>query len=254
MNDDSKTLSGQVAIVTGAGKGIGAGIARSLAEAGAAVVVNYASAKEDAERVVAEITAKDGRAIAVQADVSKEADVARLFAETKKAFGQVHVVVNNAGRYAFGPLETVTVAEIERQLATNVTGVLLMIREAGRAFGDAGGSIVNIGSAASSLRGAGTALYTATKCAVDGITVAMSRELAPRKIRVSSINPGPTATEGAVAMGVVPGGEMETAMAANIPLGRIGQPSDIGPIAVFLASKASAWVTGEIIVASGGLR
>ncbi len=256
MNNDSKTggkaLSGQVAIVTGASKGIGAGIARSLAEAGAAVVVNYAGAKADAERVVAEITAKDGRALAVQADVSNEADVARLFAEAKKAFGQVTVLVNNAGRYAFGPLESVTVEEIQRQLDTNVKGVLLTTREAARALAD-GGSIVNIGSAASSLKSAGGALYTATKCAVDGITGVMARELAPRKIRVNSINPGPTATEGAAAMGVL-GGDIEKAMVAQIPLGRMGQPADMGPIAVFLASPASAWVTGEVIVASGGLR
>ncbi len=257
MNNDSKadgkSLSGHVAIVTGASKGIGAGIARSLAEAGAAVVVNYAGAKADADRVVAEITAKDGRAVAVQADVSKEADVARLFVEAKKAFGQVTVLVNNAGVYSFGPLESVTVEEIQRQLATNVTGVLLTIREAGRAFGDGGGSIVNIGSAASSLRTAGGALYTATKCAVDGITGVMARELAPRKIRVNSINPGPTATEGAAAMGVL-GGDIEKGMIATIPLGRMGQPADIGPVAVFLASAASGWLTGEILVASGGLR
>jgi 3-oxoacyl-[acyl-carrier protein] reductase len=251
MNNDSKTLDGQVAIVTGASKGIGAGIARSLAEAGAAVVVNYAGAKADADRVVAEITAKDGRAIAVQADVANEADVARLFAEAKKAFGQVTVLVNNAGRYAFGPLESVTVEEIRRQLDTNVTGVLLTTREAARALAD-GGSIVNIGSAASSIKSAGGALYTATKCAVDGITGVMARELAPRKIRVNSINPGPTATEGAAAMGISE--DMVKAMVAQIPLGRMGQPADIGPIAVFLASPASAWVTGEVIVASGGLR
>jgi 3-oxoacyl-[acyl-carrier protein] reductase len=256
MNNESKTdgkaLSGQVAIVTGASKGIGAGIARSLADAGAAVVVNYAGAKADADRVVAEISAGDGRAIAVQADVSIEADVTRLFAEAKKAFGQVTVLVNNAGRYAFGPLESVTVEEIQRQLDSNVKGVLLTTREAGRALAD-GGSIVNIGSAASSLKSAGGALYTATKCAVDGITGVMARELAPRKIRVNSINPGPTATEGAAAMGVL-GGDIEKAMVAQIPLGRMGQPADMGPIAVFLASPASAWVTGEVIVASGGLR
>lgn len=248
-----KKLENKVAIVTGAGKGIGAEIARTLGAEGATVVVNYASATADAKRVVDAIVAGGGRAVSIQADVSVPADVERLFAETKERFGRLDVLVNNAGRYGFGPLESVTVEEFHRQMDTNVLGVLLVSRAAARAFGPEGGSIVNIGSAASSDPRPGTVLYTATKYAVDGITGVLARELAPQKIRVNSVNPGATETEGAHALGIM-GSDFVNHIVAGTPLGRLGQPTDIAPVVAFLASADAGWLTGETLVVSGGAR
>jgi 3-oxoacyl-[acyl-carrier protein] reductase len=249
------TLNGKVALVTGASKGIGAGIAKGLAAAGAAVVVNYSTDRPGAEAVVNEITKAGGRAIAVPGDVSKSAGVARLFVETKTAYGALDVLVNNAAVYKFGPLEEMTEEEFHREFNTNVLGPMLMIREALNYFGPHGGSIINIGSAASQLTPPNLSIYTATKSALDAITRVLARELGSRKIRVNSINPGATATEGARAAGVIgAGSDYEKQMIAMTPLGRIGQPSDIAPIAVFLASEESRWLTGEIILASGGQR
>jgi 3-oxoacyl-[acyl-carrier protein] reductase len=246
-------LAGKVAVVTGASKGIGAGIAKGLAAAGAAVVVNYASSKEGADRVVAEITGSGGTAIAVQGDVSKAADVKRLFAEAKKAFGTLDVLVNNAGVYQFAPLEDVTESEFHRQFNTNVLGLILATQEAVKHFGDNGGSVINIGSTVTSLGMPGTTVYTATKGAVDAITHVHSKELGPRNIRVNSINPGGVETEGTHTMGMI-GSDMEKQLVAQTPLGRMGQPGDIATIAVFLASTDAGWLTGEILLASGGLR
>jgi len=246
-------LQGKVAVVTGASKGIGAGIAKSLAAAGAAVVVNYASSREGADRVVADITKAGGKAIALQGDVAKAADVERLFTEAKKAYGRLDVLVNNAGIYQFAPLEELTEELFHRQFNTNVLGLLQASREAVKHFGADGGSIVNISSVASQLGLPGSSVYAATKGAVDTITQVLAKELAPKKIRVNSINPGGVETEGTHAIGVI-GGDFEKQMIAQTPLGRIGQPEDIAPIAVFLASSDSGWLTGEKLIASGGMR
>jgi len=246
-------LVGKVAVVTGASKGIGAGIAKALAAAGAAVVVNYSSSKEGADRVVTEITGSGGKAIAVQGDVSKAADVKRLFAEAKKAFGTLDVLVNNAGVYQFAPLEDVTESEFHRQFNTNVLGLILATQEAVKHFGEHGGSVINIGSVVSRLGMPGSTVYTATKGAVDAITLVHSKELGPRNIRVNSINPGGVETEGTHTMGMV-GSDMEKQMVAQTPLGRLGQPGDIATIAVFLASADAGWLTGEKLLASGGMR
>jgi 3-oxoacyl-[acyl-carrier protein] reductase len=246
-------LTGKVAIVTGASKGIGASIAQGLAEAGAAVVINYSSSKTGADRVVSEITRKGGKAVAVQGDVSKAEDVQRLFAETKKAFGSLDVLVNNAGIYKFEPLESISEGEFHRQFNTNVLGLLLATQEAVKHFGAEGGSVINIGSVASSKTPPTSAVYSATKGAVDAITRVLAKELGPRKIRVNSINPGGVDTEGVRQAGVK-GSEFEKRMVAETPLGRFGQPEDIAPIAVFLASGSSGWLTGETLLASGGLR
>jgi 3-oxoacyl-[acyl-carrier protein] reductase len=246
-------LTDKVAVVTGASKGIGAGIARGLADAGAAVVVNYATDSQSALRVVADIESRGGRAIAVQADVSKPDEVRQLFAETKAAFGRLDVLVNNAGVYKFFPIEALDEAELSRQFSTNVFGTLQVTSQAVGQFGPDGGSIINIGSVASSLNLPETAVYTATKAAVDAITGVLAKELAPRKIRVNSINPGGVETEGLHSLGVI-GSDFEKQMIAQTPLGRLGQPDDIAPIAVFLASNDSGWLTGETLSASGGLR
>jgi 3-oxoacyl-[acyl-carrier protein] reductase len=246
-------LANKVAVVTGASKGIGAGIARSLAAEGAAVVVNYASSKGDAERVVAEIAAKGGKAIAVQGDVSKASDVQRLFGETKRAFGKLDVLVNNAGIYQFAPLGEITEEQFHRQFNTNVLGLILASQEAAKLIGPEGGSIINIGSTASRATPPMTAVYTATKGAVDAITQVLAKELGPKKIRVNSINPGMVETEGVHAAGII-GSDFQKQWESQTPLGRIGQPEDIAPIAVFLASADSGWLTGEILLASGGLR
>ena len=246
-------LKGKVAVVTGASKGIGAGIAKGLASAGASVVVNYATSKEDADRVVAEITRKDGKAIAVQGDVAKAADIKRLFQETKKAFGSLDVLVNNAGVYAFSPLEGVTEEEFHRQFGINVLGLVLATREALKYFGPAGGSVINIGSGVTEITPPETVVYTATKGAVDSITRVLSKELGPKKIRVNSINPGFTETEGVHSMGVLES-DFGKQLLGQTPLGRIGQPRDIAQVAVFLASPESEWLTGDVILASGGLR
>jgi 3-oxoacyl-[acyl-carrier protein] reductase len=246
-------LENKVAVVTGASKGIGAGIAKSLAAEGAAVVVNYASSKEGADRVVAEITRKGGKAVAVQGDVSKASDVRRIFAETKKAYGKLDVLVNNAGVYQFAALGEITEEQFHRQFNTNVLGLILATQEAAKLFGPEGGSIINIGSTASSLTPPATAVYTATKGAVDAVTHVLAKELGPKKIRVNSINPGMVETEGVHTSGVI-GSDFQKQMEAQTPLGRIAQPDDIAPIAVFLASADSGWLTGETLLASGGLR
>ena len=246
-------LANKVAVVTGSSKGIGAGIAKGLAAEGAAVVVNYSSSKEGAERVVAEIKAKGGKAIAVQGDVAKAKDVQRIFAETKKAFGRLDVLVNNAGVYEFAPLDQITEEQFHRMFGTNVLGLILATQEAARHFGAEGGSIINIGSTASSLTPPTASVYTATKGAVDSITRTLAKELGPRRIRVNSINPGVVETEGTHTAGVI-GSDLQKGFEAQTPLGRIGQPDDIAPVAVFLASADSGWLTGEMLLASGGLR
>lgn len=246
-------LAGKVAVVTGASKGIGAGIAKSLAAEGAAVVVNYASSREGAEKVVAEITAKGGKAIAVKGDVSKAEEVKAIFAQTDKAYGRLDVLVNNAGIYAFAPLEEVTETEFHRQFNTNVLGLLLASQEAEKHFGPEGGSIINIGSVATDVNFPATSVYTATKGAVTSITRVLAKELGPKKIRVNSINPGMVETEGVHAAGFI-GGDLENQTVAQTPLGRIGQPGDIAPVAVFLASGESGWLTGEVLAVSGGVR
>jgi 3-oxoacyl-[acyl-carrier protein] reductase len=244
-------LSGKVAVVTGASKGIGAGIAKSLGAAGACVVVNYASSKEGAERVVAAIAAKGGQAIAVKADVAKAADVKRLFDETKKAFGRVDVLVNNAGVYLFQPLTDVTETEFHRQFNVNVLGTILATQEAAKHFGPQGGSIINISSTASEDAIPTASVYSATKGAVDTMTRVLAAELGPRKIRVNAIAPGGTETEGLHRAGVI-GSAFERATIARTALGRLGQPEDIARVAVFLASDDSAWLTGERLTAAGG--
>jgi 3-oxoacyl-[acyl-carrier protein] reductase len=246
-------LTGKVAVVTGASKGIGAGIAKAFAAEGASVVVNYASDKAGADRVVAEITKKGGKAVAVQGDVSKAADVKRLFAESKKAFGTIHVLVNNAGVYKFGTLESITEEEFHRVFNLNVLGLLLTTQEAVKHFGAEGGSVINIGSGITRLTPPASAVYTATKAAVDSITHVLGKELAAKKIRVNSVNPGGVVTEGTQSSGII-GSDFEKQMVAQTPLGRMGKPEDIAPIAVFLASADSGWMTGEILLASGGMR
>jgi 3-oxoacyl-[acyl-carrier protein] reductase len=246
-------LKNKVAVVTGASKGIGAGIAKSLAAEGAAVVVNYVSSKEGADRVVAEIVAKGGKAVAVQGDVSKASDVQRIFAETKKSFGALDVLVNNAGVYEFAPLGEITEEQFHRQFNTNVLGLILTTQEAVKRFGAGGGSVINIGSTISALTPPTTAVYTATKGAVDAVTHVLAKELGPKKIRVNSINPGMVETEGVHAAGFI-GTDLQKHYEAQTPLGRIAQPDDIAPIAVFLASADSGWLTGETLLASGGLR
>jgi 3-oxoacyl-[acyl-carrier protein] reductase len=246
-------LSGKIAVVTGASKGIGAEIAKSFAAEGAAVVVNYASSKDGADRVVAEIKAKGGKAVAVQGDVAKAADVKKIFAETKQAFGRLDILVNNAGVYNFLPLEEVTEDDFHRHFNVNVLGLLLATQEAAKLFGDKGGSVINIGSAVTELNPPNSVVYTATKGAVDAVTRVLAKELGPKKIRANSINPGVVETEGTHAGGFV-GGDFEKQFVALTPLGRTGQPDDIAPVAVFLASDESRWVTGDLLVVSGGLR
>jgi len=245
-------LTGKVAIVTGASKGIGAGIAKRLGVEGAAVVVNYSSSKEGADRVVAEITGGGGKAIAVQGDVSKADDVRRLFEEAKNAFGAVDVLVNNAGVFEFEPIEEVTEHEFHREFNTNVLGPILTIQQALKHFGPDGGSVINISSIASENPVPNSLVYSATKSAVDSITRVLSKELGARKIRVNTIAPGGVETEGTHRIGVI-GSDFQKQMVAATPLGRFGQPEDIAQVAVFLASEDSRWVTGERIAASGGL-
>jgi 3-oxoacyl-[acyl-carrier protein] reductase len=245
-------LKGKVAVVTGASKGIGAAIAKGLGAAGAYVVVNYSSGKEGADRVVADIAANGGNAIAVKGDVAKAADVRRLFAETKEAFDTLDVLVNNAGVYKFLPLEEITEDEFHREFDINVLGTLLATKEAVKHFGPNGGSVINISSVASAGE-AQAAIYSGTKGAVDAITGALAVELGPRKIRVNAIAPGEVETEGTHSAGII-GSDFEKEMIARTPLGRIGQPVDIARVAVFLASDDSAWLTGERLTAAGGYR
>jgi len=246
-------LKGKVAVVTGASKGIGAAIAKGLAAEGAAVVVNYASSKEGADRVVSEISNKGGKAIAVQGSVAKAADVQRLFAETKKAFGKVDVLVNNAGVYEFKPIEEITEEHYDQIFGTNVKGLLLATKEAVKHFNGDGGSIINIGSVASRTTPPTSSVYSGTKGAVDAITQTLAKELGAKKIRVNSINPGMVETEGVHSAGFI-GSEFHKQHQAQVPLGRIGQPEDIANVAVFLASSDSGWLSGELLIASGGYR
>jgi 3-oxoacyl-[acyl-carrier protein] reductase len=248
-------LERKVALVTGASKGIGAGIAKALASAGAAVVVNYASDRPGAEAVVNAITKAKGRAVAAQADVSKPADVARMFAEVERKFGTLDILVNNAGVYATMPLEAMTEEEFHREINTNLFGPLLTIRESLKHFGPDGGSIINIGSAVSRMHPPGYSVYSASKAGLDAVTGVLAKELAPRKIRVNSVNPGATFSEGTRAAGLLgTGSDFEKHFLALTPLGRIGTPADIAKVVAFLASDDSGWLTGEIILATGGLR
>jgi 3-oxoacyl-[acyl-carrier protein] reductase len=249
----SKKLQGQVAVVTGASKGIGAAIAEHLAAAGAAVVVNYASSKAGAEAVVNRIRRADGKAVAVQADVSKLEDVRRLFAETKKAFGKVDILVNNAGIYEFAPLEAISADHFHKHFNLNVLGLLLTTQEAVKHFGPGGGSIVNLSSFAATSAPPTTSVYSGTKAAVNAITRSLAQELGPRKIRVNAISPGVVETEGLHAAGI-PGSDFQRQMQAQTPLGRISRPQDVAPVVVFLASPDSAWITGENLYVTGGLR
>jgi 3-oxoacyl-[acyl-carrier protein] reductase len=249
----SQRFTGKVAIVTGASKGIGAAIAKKLADEGAAVVVNYSSSKADADRVVSEITKKGGKALAVQANVGKPAEIPRLFAEAKKAFGRLDILINNAGIYEFAPLEQVTPEHFHKQFDINVLGLLLASQQAAKDFGPEGGSIVNISSIVATVAPASSAVYSATKAAVDTITRALAKELGPRKIRVNSLNPGMIDTEGLRTAGVHES-DLRRTIEAQTPLGRIGEPQDIAPVAAFLASSDSGWITGETLYVSGGNR
>ena len=240
----SKKLQGQVAVVTGASKGIGAAIAEHLAAAGAAVVVNYASSKAGAEAVVNRIRRTDGKAIAVQADVSRLEDVRRLFAETKKAFGKLDILVNNAGVYEFAPLEAISAEHFHKHFDLNVLGLLWTTQEAAKHFGPAGGSIVNMSSFAATSAPPQSSVYSGTKAAVNAITRSLAQELGPRKIRVNAVSPGVVETEGLHAAGI-PGSDFQRQMEAQTPLGRISQPQDVAPAVVFLASSESDWITGE---------
>lgn len=252
-NTSAKRLAHKVAVVTGASKGIGAAIARQLAAEGAAVVVNYSTSKDGADRVVAEIVRNGGRAVAVQANLANPADVKRLFSETQKAFDKLDILVNNAGVYEFAPLENVTVEHFRKQFDLNVLGLLLASQEALKLFGSAGGSIINISSVAARSAPPQTSVYSATKGAVDAITRSLSQELGSRNIRVNSINPGMVETEGVHAAGIAES-DFRKQVEVQTPLGRIGQPQDIAPLAVFLASSDAAWITGEAFYVAGGLR
>lgn len=248
-----KKLENKVALITGASKGIGAAIAKKLAGDGAAVIVNYASSQADAQKVVDSIVESGGRATAVQGDVSIADDVKRILAETVRIYGKVDILVNNAGIYEWGPLESVTEEGFHRQFNINVLGLLLVSQAAVNYFGDEGGNIINIGSGVSTAQPAGSALYTATKSAVDAITRVLSKELGARNIRVNSINPGMVDTEGSRAAGFI-GSETEKMFVGMTPLLRVGEPEDVALIASFLASDEARWLTGELISASGGLR
>lgn len=246
-------LKDKVAIVTGSSQGIGASIAKHFATEGAKVVVNYASSKANADNVVKSITDNGGIAIAVQADVSKEADVIRLFEETNKAFGTLDILVNNAVAQGFAPIDQISVAAFHQSFNVNVLGSVLTIQEALKLFGDKGGNIINISSGASKYPLPNASLYSATKAALDAFTIALSKELGSKNVRINSILPGATETEGATSAGVTKGSDYEKMFIANTPLGRRGQPEDIAKAAVFLASDDAAWITGEQISVSGGM-
>jgi len=253
MSTNSKKLAGKVAVITGASKGIGAAIAKALATEGAAVAVNYSSSKSGADKVVAEITGSGGKAVAVQADMSKRADIERLFAETKKTFRRLDILVNNAGIYEFAPLENVTEEHFEKHFNLNVRGLLLASQAAAKLFDSAGGSIINISSVASIRGFPDAAVYSGTKGAVDAITRSLAAELGPRKIRVNAVRPGMVETEGTHSAGIAES-DMRKQVEAQTPLGRIGQPQDIASAVVFLVSGDSSWITGETFVISGGYR
>jgi len=249
----AQKLAGKVAVVTGASKGIGAAIAKHLAGEGAAVVVNYSSSKDGADKVVAEIAGNRGKAIAVKANVSKPKEIEQLFAETKKQFGKLDILVNNAGVYEFAPLESVTEENFHKHFDLNVLGLVLASREAAKYFGPEGGSIINISSVVSTMTPPNSSVYTATKGAVDAVTKTLAKELGPRKIRVNAINPGVVETEGLQAAGLM-NGDLRKQVEAQTPLGRLGQVEDIAPAAVFFASPDAAWITGETLRVAGGLR
>jgi len=249
----SKKLAGKVAVVTGASKGIGAEIARQLAAEGAAVVVNYSSSKEGAERVVGEITKQGGQAVAVKANLSNPAEVEGLFTETKKRFDRLDILVNNAGVYEFAPLENITPEHFHKQYDLNVLGLVLATQQAVKHFGPAGGSVVNISSVAATLAPPTGSVYSGTKAAVNAITRSLAQELGARKIRVNAVNPGMVETEGTHTAGITES-DFRKATEAQTPLGRIGQPQDIAPAVAFLASDDAAWITGETLYISGGLR
>jgi 3-oxoacyl-[acyl-carrier protein] reductase len=246
-------LKGKVAVVTGASKGIGAEIARQLAADGATVVVNYATSKAGADKVVADITKRDGRAVAIQADVAQEADIRKLFAETKKAFGRLDILVNNAGVYEFAPLENITAEHFHRQFNLNVFGLLLTTQEAAKQFGSAGGSVINISSVVATAAPPTASVYSGTKAAVDAITKSLAKELGPKKVRVNAINPGMVETEGTHAQGI-PDSDFRRIVESQTPLGRIGQPTDIAPAVAFLASDDASWITGQTWHVAGGFR
>jgi 3-oxoacyl-[acyl-carrier protein] reductase len=249
----TQKLLGKVAVVTGASKGIGAAIATHLAAEGAAVVVNYSSSKESAERVVQDIARAGGKAIAVQADLSKKSDIDQLFAETKRQLGAVDILVNNAGIYEFAPVEEITEEQFHKQFDLNVLGLIRATQSAVKQFNPAGGSIVNISSVVSSMGFPGATVYSGTKGAVDSVTRSLAKELGPRGIRVNAINPGMVETEGARAAGISDS-YMRRQVEAQTPLGRIGQPQDIASVVVFFASSDSAWITGETLRVAGGYR
>lgn len=251
MSITLKRFEGKVAIVTGASKGIGAAIAKRLAAEGASVVVNYASSREGADRVVAEIVAGGGKAVAVQANVSKREEIERLFAETLAAFDRVDVLVNNAGVYEWLPLEAITEEHFRKQFDLNVLGLIYAVQQAARHFGPSGGTIVNLSSIVSTFAPAGSSVYSASKAAVDAVTRSLSKELGPRGIRINSVNPGLVETEGLSAMEI---DEKLVSVKANTPLGRLGVPDDIAPAVAFLASSDSGWMTGETLYITGGLR
>src|SRR5437879_6882165 len=246
-------LKGKIAVVTGASKGIGAAIAEHMAAEGASVVVNYASSKAGAEALVKRIVQKEGKAVAVQADVSKPAEIQRLFAEVKKAFGRLDILVNNAGIYEFLPLESITAEHFHKQFNLNVLGLLLTTQEAVKHIGPTGGSIINITSIVGPMQVKQASVYSATKAAVDAVTVALSQELGPRKIRVNSLNPGMVETEGLHAVGFAES-DFRKMVESQTPLGRIAQPEDIARAAVFFASDDAGWVTGQLLILAGGQR
>ena len=246
-------LSGKVAVVTGASKGIGASIAEHLASEGATVVVNYASSKTDADQVVDRITKRGGTALTVQANVAKQADIERLFDETKKTFGRLDILVNNAGVYEFSPLENITEDHYQRHFDLNVYAVLFVSQAALKLFNSAGGSIINMSSVVSTMAFPNAAVYSGSKAAVDAITRSLAAELGPRRIRVNAIRPGMVETEGTRSAGITES-DMRKQVEAQTPLGRIGQPRDIANLAVFLASDDSSWITGETFLISGGYR
>lgn len=245
-------LADKVAVVTGASKGIGAAIAKALAAEGAAVVVNYVASRHDADTVVAEITSKGGKALAIQGDVSKSGYVELLFADTSNSFGRIDILVNNAGIYRFALIESVTEDDFHQHFNINVLGVVLAVKEVIKHFGPDGGSIINLSTAVTRNPPPGASVYVASKSAIEAITRVLARELGPRKIRVNAISPGEVQTEGTRSAGIV-GSDFEKQMLQQTPLGRIGQPDDIAPVAVFLASDDARWVTGEILAVSGGM-
>lgn len=253
MSTNTRKLSGKVAVVTGASKGIGAAIAKHLATEGASVVVNYASSRTNAEKVADEISRAGGKAVAVQGDVAKKSDIDRLFVETKKAFGKVDILVNNAGVYEFAPLEQITEEHFRKQFDLNVLGLLLTTQAAVNHFNGSGGSVINISSLVSTLAPANAAVYSATKGAVDTITGSLAKELGGRKIRVNAVRPGLVETEGTKSAGIS-NGDFHDQYVRNAPLGRIGQPQDIAAAVAYLASDDSSWVTGETLLVSGGHR